>query len=81
MSEPTCKHKISMNRTCLKCGRFVSMVDDQYRAKQANFDRSIRDLEAMLKPFLEEVEKAKAEAEALDKEDPPEPERPWYHKH
>jgi hypothetical protein len=81
MNEATCKHKIRMDRTCLKCGRFVSMVDDEYRAKQANMDRSIRDLEAALKPFLEEVEKAKAQLEKLDREDPQPPERPWYLKH
>ncbi len=81
MTEAVCKHKISMERTCLKCGRFVPMVDDAYRAKQANFDRSIRDLEEALKPFLEEVEKAKAQLAELDKEDPPPPERPWYLKH
>lgn len=73
MDEATCKHKIRMDRSCLKCGRFVPMVDDNYRARQAKFERSIRDLEAMLKPFLEEVEKAKAESEELDKRDPPPP--------
>ena len=81
MSEAVCKHKIRMDRTCLKCGRFVAMVDDTYRAKQENFDRSIRDLEAALKPFLEEVEKAKAQLGELEKEDPPPPEPPWYTKH
>jgi hypothetical protein len=73
VSDEVCKHKIRMDRTCLKCGRFVSMVDDKYRARQAEFERSLRDLDAALKPFLEEVEKAKKEAEELDKRDPPPP--------
>jgi hypothetical protein len=81
MTEAVCKHKIRMDRTCLKCRRYVPMVDDSYREKQANFDRSIRDLEAALKPFLEEVEKAKAQLAELENEDPPPPDKPWYSKH
>jgi hypothetical protein len=81
MTEAVCKHKVRMDRTCLKCGRYVAMVDDDYRAKQADLERSIQDLDAALKPFLEEVEKAKSQLAELDKEDPPPPDRPWYQKH
>jgi hypothetical protein len=82
MTEAVCKHKVPMDRTCLKCRRYVPMVDDGYLEKHADFERSIQDLEAALKPFLEEVEKAKSQLAELDKEDPPPPpDRPWYEKH
>lgn len=81
MAETTCRHGVSMDRSCIRCGRFVQVIDDTYLAKQANFNRSIEDLEAMLVPFLEEIEKAKAElAEIEDNEPPLPPDFPWTRK-
>lgn len=87
MAETTCKHGIRLDRSCLKCGRFIQLVDETFRTKQADFLRSIRDLEAAMKPFLEEVEKAKAQSDEIDRaeraergEEPP-LDRPWYRKH
>ena len=84
MADPTCKHGVRLDRSCLKCGRLLPLVDESFRTKQAEFLRSIQELEAALKPFMEEVEKAKAQSDELDRaargEEPP-PDRPWYHKH
>lgn len=55
-----------MDRSCLKCGRFIDVRGPDYLAKEANFTRSIQDLEAILKPLLEEVAKAQAEVDAME---------------
>ena len=73
-----CRHNIRLDRSCLKCGRFVQVIDESYRARQAQFDESLRKLEEMMKPFLEEVEKAKAESDEIDRNQPPLPPPDWW---
>jgi hypothetical protein len=84
MADTTCKHGVRLDRSCIKCGRYLQLVDDTYKAKQAQFFKSIQELEAAMKPFMEEVEKAKQQAAEIDRaergEEPP-PDRPWYRKH
>ncbi len=76
-----CRHDVRMDRSCLKCGRFVQVIDENYGARQAQFDESLRKLEEMMKPFLEEVEKAKAESEEIDRNQPPLPPEWWKRKY
>lgn len=84
MAEPTCKHGVRLDRSCIKCGRYLPMVDESYLAKQSEFLKGVQELEAALKPFMEEVAKAQAQSDEIDRiesnEEPP-PDRPWYRKH
>ena len=82
MADATCKHGVRMDRSCIRCGRFVEVIDETYLAKQAEFNRSIGDLEAMLVPFLQEIEKAKKELDEIERnEEPPlPPDLPWSRK-
>lgn len=67
MIEPTCRHGVRMDRSCLNCGRFINVMDEAYREKQANFTRSIQDLEAMLEPLLDEIARAQAEVDQMER--------------
>lgn len=66
MAEPSCRHGVRMDRSCLKCGRFIDVRGPDYLAKEANFTRSIQDLEAILEPLLAEVAKAQAEVDEME---------------
>lgn len=66
MAEPSCRHAVRMDRSCLKCGRFIDVRGPEYLAKEANFTRSIEDLEAILKPLLAEVANLQAEVNEME---------------
>lgn len=76
MAEPVCRHGVRMDRSCLKCARYLDIINADFRSKQANFDRSIKDLEAMLVPLLAELAKAQSEVDALDGDSSPAPNNP-----
>jgi hypothetical protein len=78
VAEPTCKHGVKLDRSCFRCKRFVEVVDDAYRAGQENLNRSLRDLEAMLEPLMEEIARVKAEVDKQEQQEEPPDFRPWF---
>lgn len=60
MSELKCRHGISQQQTCRRCGRIKKVRAPAWEAREQTFNESIRKLEAAVKPLLEEVERARA---------------------
>ncbi|MGQ0680678.1 MAG: hypothetical protein ACT4OM_13680 [Actinomycetota bacterium] len=51
----------------MRCGRYIDHFGDSYQTKQANFDRSLKDLEEMVNTFMADLAQAQREADAAQR--------------
>lgn len=65
MSETKCRHGISQEQTCRRCGRIKKVRAPAWEAREQSFNESIRKLEAAVKPLLEEVARAQTESNPI----------------
>lgn len=71
-----CRHGIRLDVPCSRCGRVQVVRAPELEERRAGFEESLRRLEEIIEPLLEQARQAEAELRAMERDESAGPDRP-----